>query len=118
MKFKATDEQVKTMAALACNASAGMGMGLIHYDKRHEAKPEDFKFRELGQGTREITLDYWNGRMVKLYIRNKPSIIAPAEEPDTWHIIPDVPRGDYQSWVSKYPTAQALIEAAGGTVLQ
>jgi len=100
MRFKATEEQVKTMAALACNASGGVGMGLIHFNKLDEAKPEEFKLHSLPNGKRELTIDYWRGRMVKLYVRNAPSIVSAAEEPDIWHI-----------------TARALIEAAGGTVL-
>ncbi len=121
MKLKATDEQIKTMAALACNASRGFGMGMLHYDPKHEAKPSDIEIREddhdpagfpLRQNRRVINIDYWNGRMVKFWAQHRSTF---AE--NVWEITPDVPRGDYQSWASKYPTMKSLVEAAGAQVL-
>jgi hypothetical protein len=42
MRFKATDEQVMKMCALAVAASSPVGMGFLHYSPDHTFEPEDF----------------------------------------------------------------------------
>lgn len=101
MHVRATDEQLKKMAALAVNASRPMGMGFLHFQNR-EYKPEEF---DVSKG---LSLDYHQGRMVKLYVNravNSDIIKLPDNAPDI----------EYQSWASKYPTYRALADAAGCT---
>jgi len=99
MLIEATDEQVKTMGALAANASEPMGMGFLHYDGGTTFKPEDFKLDPRG-----FFPDYVQGRMVKLRMWRKG--------PNSWEI-PDEARPDYESWCGKYPSYTDLARAAG-----
>lgn len=108
MKFKATRDDIAKLLATATNASIPAGTGLLialtTFGKTYTA--EDFV------GVRSA--DYIGGRMVKLYPREI--------EPDVWEIgEPQFVAGDmertYQSWGGTYPTAKALIEAAGLTAL-
>jgi hypothetical protein len=80
-------------------------MGFIHYEPR-EYDDGDFA------GT--ISLDYYAGRMVKLYPKSLGDGVYQIGEPQ--YDASD-PERTYQSWGAKYPTAQALIEAAGLAVL-
>ncbi len=96
MRFKATDDQIKQIAANAVNASRPMGMGFLHYQPEHEFKPEDFTMDKGG-----LYLDYVQGRMVKLYIH---------KDLDEW-VINGEPRSDYQSWCHKYPTYESLVNS-------
>ena len=98
MEFKATEEQVKKMAALAVNASAPMGLGILHFQKK-EYQPEEFPISIRG-----IYLDYVDGRMVKLNIFKS--------DEGTWRVA-DETSYDYQSWKSKYDSYKELAEAAG-----
>jgi len=100
--FRATDEQIKTIMANACNASTPMGMGRLHYDASEEFKPDDFNLSEKD----DAFLDYVQGRMVKLLIKRLKD--------GNWSMRNEV-REDYQSWCRKYPTAFGLVESAGIT---
>jgi hypothetical protein len=110
IKFKATDQQILQMAANAFNASTPMGLGFFSYEPETNAVPEDFKENlrinnESGYGC--ISLDYVQGRMVKLYASRIENV---------WQI--QEPRLDYQSWKQRYPTARDLIESVGAEVLE
>lgn len=105
MKFSATEEQLREVAALAYNASQPMGMGFLHY------RPGDVKGSDLGHidVARGLDFDYVQGRMMKLSIfKVGDHFETPAEEP----------RSDYQSWARRYPTYEALLAAAGITVTE
>jgi len=104
MKFKATELQVLQIAANAVNASNPgdpHSMGWLHYSEK-VFTPEDIKFTSRG-----VSLDYVGGRMVKLTIRT-------TETPEVFYIRNDLDI-EYQSWVTKYPTVQSLIESVKGT---
>lgn len=100
VNFSATEDQVKSIAALAVNASKPMGMGFIHFQDR-EYLPEEF---DVAGG---VHLDYCDGRMVKLSI---------TKEQGCWSI-DDRISIDYESWMSTYPTVQDLLLAAGVKIL-
>ncbi len=99
MNFKATDEQIKTLAANAVNASQPMGMGFMHATNK-EFKPEEFDVPESGV----FSLDYVQGRMVKLTLWKKDG---------EWKTPERDPHPEYQSWIRRYPTYGALLESAG-----
>lgn len=99
MIITATDEQVRQMMALACNASVPAGVGFIHYNFKHKASgPVMIEFMTK----REAYIDYWNGRMVKFYGQKV------AE--NQWQFSDKV-NIEYQSWANKYPSYQALFDA-------
>lgn len=99
MNFKATEEQIKQIAANAVNASSPMGMGFIHAtDKKFT--PDEFEIPETGT----FSLDYVQGRMVKLTLWNKDGV---------WKTPDRAPDIEYQSWMKKYPTYEALVKSAG-----
>lgn len=116
MKFKATTEQIKKVAALAVNASRGAGMGMLHFRPKTYTPEEidlqftqfDFEKRVKGNRGQDVDLDYYEGRMVKLHIR--------ALGEDAWEVTDSPPRPDYQSWADTYPTYPALLRAAGITL--
>lgn len=101
MKFHATNDQLREIAALAFNASIPMGMGFLHYVPGTR-RGADFAHINVGGG---LNLDYVEGRMVKLnlYREEDGSLTTPAQDP----------RVDYQSWAVRYPTYAALLSAAG-----
>lgn len=93
------NEIVKKMAALAVNASVPVGMGFIHY-KEKEYVPSDFNKVFLGDF---FSIDYWEGRMVKMHLRKKDG---------GWEPINENLSSDYQSWCGKYTTYDDLYKAA------
>lgn len=110
IKFKATNEQILQMAANAFNASIPMGLGFFSYDPQTDAVPDDFMGYlrvSVDSGYGYISLDYVQGRMVKLYASRKENVWQMRE-----------PRLDYQSWKQRYPTARDLIESVGAEVLE
>ena len=109
MKFTATDEQVRMMAALASQHSKPMGMGLYHYNSSTKFVPTQFEFEKNYSGKRQMYCDYVEGRMVKLCLNEV--------EEGVWEPNNDTPNSEYQSWSHKYPTYRELVEAAGGKVV-
>jgi hypothetical protein len=108
MYFKATDEQVKAIAALACNAAQPVGAGWIHYQANRLFTTADFKIETYNTLPRELSLDYVQGRQGKL------CIVEDAGIPGIWIITRgDNPHPEYQSWCHRYPTEEAIIKAAG-----
>jgi hypothetical protein len=95
VKFKATKEQVKQIAANAINASLPMGMGFLHYQSGNNFTVDDIEDGEL-------YFDYVQGRMVKLSIHDLGE--------DEYEIA-DNPTSDYQSWCRTYPTTEALVKS-------
>ena len=104
MRFKATEAQLKTIMANAFNASAPVGLGMMQYQPAAKS-PDDFRVEARPMGSMSVAMDYVEGRMVKLCLRDVGEGVF-----DTG---PGEPRGDYQSWASTYPTNKALIESAG-----
>lgn len=103
MLIKCTEEQVKKMAAAAINSSIPMGLGFLHHDPSMKAKPEDIEiYRNEFHGD-TLTIDYYQGRMVKFHARKMSE--------DTWDFTPEEPTSDYQSWIGNYPTYQDLFNA-------
>lgn len=103
IKFKATAEQLKKLYCLLYNASAPVGMGLLHY--RPEDMTEDQIPIDLEKG---FYMDYVRGRMVKFMCRA-------TNNPGEYTTFDTIPRSDYQSWVRTYPTILSVLEAAGIT---
>lgn len=97
VKFKATNDEIKNLFAVATNASSPMGLGYLHYTNKVFTSA-DFDDQYLDRGT-----DYVQGRMVKLRPRKVSDGIWKVEEPDI----------EYQSWSKSFPTARSLVEAAG-----
>jgi hypothetical protein len=100
MLFNATAEQVAQMVANAVNAAKPMGMGLLRHNPDSQFTAADF-LEEAKSG--RISIDYLQGRMIKLHIFRKKS--------GPW-FINDKFRSDYQSWCVKFPTPEALINSA------
>ena len=98
LEFKATKEQVLEIACRAVNASVPMGSGFIHFQNRQYLPSDVGVFFKDGKG---IEIDYFAGRMVKLYIDQ--------DGEETW-LTRCTPRIDYQSWALKYPTFKDLCK--------
>lgn len=99
--MKLTEEQARQMAANAVNASVPMGFGFIHHQVKTYT-PDDVQLCVTKRG---IRIDYFDGRMVKLYIRKvEDDYLVPEQET----------RVDYQSWCRTYPTYQALFDSVVG----
>jgi hypothetical protein len=102
MKFKASPEQILELKRLAINASSPMGLGFLHYENK------EYTADEVKELTEPVPyLDYFNGRMVKLWVNAVRKFPGYFEAPD------QDPNPGYQSWVRKYPTWGALLTAAG-----
>lgn len=99
IKFKATPEQVREIGANASNASTPAGMGILHFQPGN-IPIEHFSLPDKG----DFSLDYVQGRMVKLNIWKK----------DNHWEIRDVADPEYQSWCRKYPTARSLLLSVSG----
>lgn len=104
MKFKASKEQLQQIIANVVNASKPMGMGFFHYKLDKIYKPQDFCV-----DGKEIYIDYFEGRCVKLMIKNN---LSSYEIPNT-----NINK-EYQSWGNIYPTYKYLIELVGGEIIE
>lgn len=104
-KIKATDVQMKQMAANAINASRPVGMGFLHFNEKDNAKPEDIEI-----SNDELFLDYIGGRMVKFNAWKVEGTEDQWEVRDGLHL-------DYQSWISTYPTWEVLAKSVGASVI-
>lgn len=100
MIFKATENQIKQIAANAVMASKPVGLGFLHFDDEEKFSPENFLFDPRGG----MHLDYVGGRMVKLNIWR--------EENGDWRMRDEI-SSEYESWIRKYPTVQDLVRSAG-----
>jgi hypothetical protein len=104
MKFKATDEQLKEIIANAVLASRPVGMGFLSFDPSlHKKQILD----SLASYTicRQHAIDYFQGRMVKLWLKSEGDIRSLPDRP---------PEPDYQSWCSRYPTYEDLVKSVEG----
>lgn len=121
MRIKATEAQIKQMAINAIKASIPKGMGFLHFNANEEIKPDMIKI--FGNG---IHIDYFHGRMVKLYIEKEKPVADPVMEKDqdgnirqrdpedVW-ILPDFePNVEYQSWLVEYKTYRDLALSVVG----
>lgn len=108
MKFKATDEQVKQIFCNAINASIPVGMRFLHATEE-EYKSEDIEIYYGSGNYRILRADYYHGLMVKLSIEQ-------TELDGDWniHIPINEPNSEYQSWATKYPTKEALVNSVLG----
>lgn len=107
IKFKATEDQVKRMGAMAANAAKPVGLGVMHFQPGENFKPEHFEISQYCG----LSLDYVQGRMTKL-------VIQPVkEESGLWWSNDFPPRDAYQSWAARYP-GTSLITEAGGEVVE
>lgn len=96
-QFKATEQKIKQIAVNAIQCSRPVGLGYLQTLSDLVVKPEDI---ELRHGSLE--LDYVAGRCVKLFVRNIGDEVWEIKSEPIW---------DYQTWVSKYPTNEALVES-------
>ena len=71
LKIKATDEQMKQMAAKAINASSPIGMGYYHFKPGNDrVTAGDIRIYDGN----ELFCDYAEGRMVKFHARKKDDL--------------------------------------------
>lgn len=103
IKFKASPDQIAQIALLAINASEPVGLGFFHYN------PRDFTLRDMAKVKNPGSIDYVEGRMVKLNIRPLG---------DGYYSMRNEISLDYQSWGKRYPVAYALLESAGITEME
>ena len=104
VKIKATDEQMKQMAAKAINASAPIGMGFYHFKHGNDrVTAEDVPIYDNA-----VYCDYVEGRMVKFHAWKKGGYWEVRENLDP----------EYQSWCVTYPTWSALVSAVGAEVIE
>ncbi len=96
-QFKATEQEVIQIAVNAIRYSRPLGLGYLEALKELDIKLGDI---DLEDGI--LDLDYVAGRCVKLFIRNIGG--------EMWEIA-EHPTRDYQTWVGKYPTNEALVES-------
>lgn len=104
MLVKIDDADVIKMGQLAVMASSPMGLGHFHFDpnlkEEEEVELPQIPFESNARG---LFIDYFQGRMVKFRAWKK--------ENGRWEF-PDEISSAYESWVHKYPSYQALIDAA------
>lgn len=105
--FKATDDQVKEIGTLVCKASKPVGMGMLHYDPNHKFPAS--LFDDMVDNRNELSLDYMNGRMVKVFLERQG---------DNWLINNSHLDHEYQSWLCRYKSYEELIEKVGGKVIK
>lgn len=105
--FKATIDQVATMAALATNASYPPpgSPGWLQYDPEAIYEPKDF-VEVIKADQHWINLDYVHGRCVKFTLWR-------GKRRNEWQCPAHEPRLRYQTWIDKFPTYPDLIRAAG-----
>jgi hypothetical protein len=115
MQIKANDEQVKEIVVNAILAAQPEGLGYFHYKSKlsRDEIMKNLSIRELGND-RFITADYFQGRMVKLHLRE--------DKPGIWQThrstkYAEKPMPDYQSWCNKYPTYEKLFKSVEGVEL-
>lgn len=98
MQVKLTEKQAKQLIANAVNAASPVGLGILHFEQK-QYSPDDVAGCLDQNG---IGVDYFHGRMTKLYARRNG---------DTYTFDDFKPDGGYQSWASKYPTYEALVDS-------
>ncbi len=104
IKFKATEDQIAEIGANAVNASKPVGLGHMSFTGQKISQARIFQCIDLNAGRGGLSLDYVQGRMVKLNIWKKG---------EHWEIN-DHADPEYQSWCCKYPTVIALLNSVAG----
>lgn len=104
--FKASEVQIRKMAANAFNASLpSPGRDTIKYNPKKVLSERNFS---LEPGTKIFRLTYCEGRQVKLQVWKHTKELWSMYEPDL----------EYQTWINTYPTAKDLIESVGAKVFE
>jgi hypothetical protein len=106
MTFFANEDQIYQIFTNAINASKPVGFGRFQY-KDVTYTVDEVKTALQGNTSNHMEgtwlwVDYFEGRMVKLTVSR--------ENENEWFIAGD-PKIDYQSWVHKYPSYEALIKS-------
>ena len=105
MKFKANDEQAKAIALKAIEASDPVGRGVWHYESELRNREVKIVHGDLSD-SKEIDVDYYEGRMVKLYLW--------SGVPNIWNTPDNDPTPAYQSWCHTYKTYKDLVLSVEG----
>ncbi len=104
MSFKTDEPMALAMKVceLAFNASKPTGLGLLHFRPGQMSCETEVSLTAQAASGR-ISLDYVEGRMVKLILYVTTDSVEYSDS---------VPSPDYQSWATTYPTCEALVKAA------
>lgn len=101
MRFTASEEQIKQIGINAIKASKPAMFGYLGTESvERPVTLDDLEIDKNG-----LDIDYFRGKMVKLLIHR--------DTENQWELNDSV-KFEYQSWVSIYPTAKALVESVLG----
>lgn len=94
---------------LAFQASTPIGMGFIHVEAAKQQTEESLYKGCIYRDPLCIDTDYVHGRMMKTTFSIKDGKLV---------VMPENPRGDYQSWCLRYDSASDLISATHTSFLE
>ena len=112
IEFKATDDQIIEICVNAVNAAIPIGipigMGMLQFEPKKYTKNDlQHEIRIFGDG-RVVGLDYYEGRMTKLYLTEKKDTLGIWYHSGFANI-------EYQSWVKLYKNFEGLLKSVGIT---
>ncbi|MEG4883018.1 hypothetical protein QUB75_19755 [Microcoleus sp. K1-B6] len=96
IEFEATEQQIREIAINAIKYSKNVGWGLLRGVEKLDIHPGDIKLDDRG-----LSLDYVNGRCVKLFIERLSD--------NRWRIR-DNADPEYQTWACRWVSNQTLVE--------
>ncbi|MEG4081943.1 hypothetical protein QUA10_28415 [Microcoleus sp. Pol8_D6] len=96
IEFEATEQQIKEIAMHAIKYSKNVGLGFLRGLENLDIHPGDIKLDDSG-----LSLDYVNGRCVKLFIDRLPD--------NRWRIR-DSADPEYQTWARRWVSNETLVE--------
>lgn len=112
IQFKATEAQLKQIAANATNAARPMGMGYMQATNKVFG-PDDFEVHPDLDPV--LHCDYVQGRMVKLTVYRALNSERRPIADGLYEVINEgEPSGSYQSWCSTYRTWEKLLASVPG----
>ena len=105
---KAVVKEAMWLAWQACGGTTGMGF----LQDRDGVTKEDVWKNVLTNGDYAKSHDFPQGRVYGDYVFGRMMKLGFEFDKDSITFRDSAPRADYQSWCHKYPSYQALVEAA------